>query len=285
MFSTILSPEYYLPSGQIYSATSGAATIDLSVSILPEWYRELDLTWKVPSAWALKAPRFNIYRSEIEHDGFQKLNAVPITTPFFKDLSTLESSKHSLEYYVVEAVLNDGTVWRTPVAHVGDRLPRWHDIRMREIQRREWILLRKFAGVEASVLRQVRYGAPCPECLDRVSNKLMKDYCKTCYGTGVEGGYYSGFKTFLQFDASQDSMTYTYFGRMEVNQIGAWTIQVPALEPLDIVIRHKDFKIFRIKNVSNTEIQNKVSRQIMVLDEQPKESVLYELLKREGLNG
>lgn len=285
MFSTALSPEYFLPTPDLRPiTTSGYAVIDLQVRVLPKWYEELSLDWVTPPSWVNKEPRFNVYRSEIEDGAFQKLTQVPIATPFYKDISTTESSKASQDFYVVEALLNDDTVWRTPVAYAGDRLPRWHAIRLKEIQRREWILLRRYVGVyDSTVLRLIRYDGPCPECYDKTSRKLLKDYCVTCYGTGVKGGYYPGFKTKIQFDASTENTIYTYFGKFEPNQIGAWTISIPNLEALDVIIRHKDFKVFRVKALQNTEILNKGCRQIMQLDEQGKESVLYKLIEREGL--
>lgn len=282
VFTPTLLPENFLHTFS-YSAAPNAAVIDLFVVVMPEWFKELTLTWQVPPSWATKAPRFNVYRSEIEHSGYLKLNNVPLLSPQFLDKSTTESSKDAQEFYMVEAVLNDGSLWRTAPAFVGDRLPRWHSIRLKEIQRREHILLRKFAGLPALVLRRVKYGAPCPECYDKLSQKLLKDHCTTCYGTGVEGGYYEGYRQFIQFDASTNSATYTYFGKFEQNQIGAWTIKEPNLEVFDVIIRLKDQKVFRVKDINNTEVLATQSRQIMRLEEQSKDDVLYKLLQREDV--
>lgn len=308
MFTPLLSPQSFFPTNLTYPVVNNPTAevgidgysgilpkshldlflpdskpIDLHIRIYPDWFKEVTLSWKVPDSWNDKNPRFNIYRSEVEGSGYQKLNAVPIQAPFFSDESSKESSKHSKEFYVVEAILDDGTIWKTKPAWVGDRLPRWHHIRLKEINRREWLLLRKFAGNEAIVLRAIKYGPKCSNCYDPLTKKLLKPYCTTCYGLGYEGGYYAGIRTYIQFDASTDSASYTYFGRLEANEIAGWTIQYPDMEPTDLIIRSKDFKVFKVKQVSNTEILNKICRQIVRLEEMSPSDVSYELMYREGL--
>lgn len=284
MFSPSLSFEYFLPTTNQYTiGTSAIPEIDLNVVIYPRWFKYMTITWSTPPFWADKAPRFNVYRGENETVGFHKLTAVPLTVPQYVDESTMESSMSSKESYIIEAILNDGSIWKTaPHAAEGD-LPDWHELRAREINRREWILLRRYAGNDAIVFRPIRYGRRCPECYDRTAEKLIKDYCTTCYGTGTDGGYYPGIRTKIQFDASTNSVTYTYFGKFEQNQIGGWTIAVPEIEPKDIVLRLHDYRMYEVGDVNTTEILNKPIRQIMRLEEQPKERVIYELIKREGL--
>ena len=315
MLFPTLGPEYFFPTYTQYPAVNNpqalvndsgfsgilpkshldlfqpdSRPIDLNVRIYPEWFKEITLSWKTPDSWEGKFVTFNVYRSEVEGSGYLKLNAVPLQTPYFVDKSTRESSKHSKEFYIVEALVyasqNDTAqpeVWKTRPAFVGDKLPRWHHIRLKEINRREWLLLRKFAGNECLILRAKHYGPRCPECYDELAEKLTKPHCHTCFGTGYDGGYYPGIRSYMQFDSSTDSAVYTYFGKLEANEIGAWTIQYPDVESFDIVIRIRDFKVFRVKQSANTEILNKICRQIMRLEEQSPEDVLYKLINREGL--
>lgn len=308
MFTPALSPSYFFPTYTQYPSvnnpTAGVDSsgfsgilpkshldlfapdsrpIDLNIRIYPEWFKEVTLSWTVPPAWNSMSPRFNIYRSEVEGSGYMKLNAVPVQTPYFVDATTKESSKSSKEYYIVESILSDGTIWKTRASSVGDGIPRFQYIRLKEINRREWILLRRYTGNECLILRGIHYGARCPNCWDTLTEKMTKPRCVVCYGTGYDGGYYPGIRTYVQFDASSDSSVYTYFGKMEQNEIGAWTIQYPAVETFDLVIRIRDFKVFRVSQVSDTEILNKTCRQIMRLEEQSTDSVVYKLLNREGL--
>lgn len=284
MFSPNISFDYFVPTTNQYTiGTSAIPEIDLNVKIYPYWFKEMTLTWDIPPFWANKEPRFNVYRGENETVGFHKLTSIPLTAPQYLDNSTRESSMSSKEYYIIEAILNDGSTWKTAPTSVGDKIPDWHELRAREISRREWILLKKFAGNDALVFRQIRYGRYCPNCYDRTAEKLVKDYCTTCYGTGIDGGYYPGIRTKIQFDASTNSLTYTYFGKFEQNQIGGWTIAVPDIEPKDIILRMSDYRMYEVGDVNTTELLNKPIRQIMRLEEQPKERVIYELIKREGL--
>lgn len=280
----IIGPESYLPTYKLYPiGYSSTPIVELNVSIAPDWFKELTLSWKVLPSWDNKEPRYNVYRSEVELSGYQKLTPIPLASPQYVDLTTRESSMTSTEFYIIETILNDDSVFKTAPQYVGKGLPRFQYLRKREIQRREWLLLRRFTGIDSVVFRKIRYGTSCSNCYDKVSRKIMFDYCTTCFGTSKQDGYYPGIKTFIQYDASADSMVYTYFGRFEANEIGAWTIDSPQLEKGDIVIRLKDYKVFEVKQVNNTEIYINTSRQIIKLEEQSKERVVFELLRRDGL--
>ena len=308
MFTPLLSPQSFFPTNTQYPAVNNPSAavdstgrsgilpkshldlflpeskpIDLQVRVYPEWFKEATVSWTIPDIWLSKNPRFNIYRSEVEGSGYLKLNTVPVFSSFYVDESTRESSKHSKEFYIIEAILDDDTIWKTKPAWVGDRLPRWHHIRLKEINRREWILLRRYVGNEAILLRHMRYGPRCSNCYDTISKKIIKPSCPVCYGTSYEGGYYAGIRTYAQFDASIDSSVHTYFGKFEQNEIAAWTIQYPDVEVFDLIIRIKDYKVYKVKQNQNTEILNKMCRQIMRLEELPPSDVSYELIKREGL--
>jgi hypothetical protein len=284
--TTSLSFEAFLPTTDYHPIYSGGREVDLNVEVFPSWFFKCRVTWNPLPQWDGLVVSYNVYRSSQQEDGFLKLNAVPLQDTQFSDEETELSSFTDREWYVIEAIVRNGsnvTTWRTRATQVGDKLPRRQTLLHREINRRHWILLKIAAGTDTLILRKKVYGKHCPECYDPCTSTVVKDGCETCFGTGIEGGYYPSIKTLCQFDASQNNKIYTYFGKFEPNEIGMWTIYYPSLTSHDVVIRLKDLSVWRVDSIAPTELLNTVSRQICRLVEIPPSHTLSKLVRREGL--
>lgn len=281
-----LSFEAFLPDPSFSPIEQETKLVRLGVEVFPTWFKDCRLSWNPLPSWSNADVNYNVYRSQQQQGGFVKLNAVPLQSPQFVDDQVVNSTLTDRDFYVVEAIVNNGvtiTTWRTEPAQVGDSLPRYQGLLHREINRRHWVLLKVLAGTEAILLRKKLYGKHCPKCYDKKTGTITKEGCQICYGTGVQGGYYPSIKTLAQFDASQENKIYTYFGKFEPNEIGMWTIYYPKIQAHDLVIRKKDLSIYRVESLAPTELLNKVSRQICRLTELPRTHNLYHLLEREGL--
>ena len=287
LITTHLGFEAFLPSpafSQIEQANLNI--VDLNLEVFPSWFEGCKVSWTPLPTWNTADVNYNIYRSEQQEDGFLKLNSIPLQQPYFKDKSNKDSSVSANEWYIVEAIVTRGsqvTLWRTKATEHGGSLPPMQKNIHTEINHRHWVLLREFVGLDAIILRKKRYGRNCPECWSHSLQKPMKDNCLTCFGVGIEGGYYPGIETKCQFDASQDNRIYTYFGKFEPNQLGMWTIYYPKIESLDIVIRKKDLAVFRVDSIAPSEMLAVQSRQICQVTELPRTHFIHNLVKREGL--
>jgi len=63
----------------------------------------------------------------------------------------------------------------------------------RDIIRKEYLRLNKYAGTRGTLLKRRTHGQRCPVCTDWDSeNSPLNSACPVCYGTGYAGGYYSG---------------------------------------------------------------------------------------------
>ena len=276
---------YFLQQPREVSSISADSVVYMHVKTFPVWFRNVTLEWTPLDYWWDKDPRYNIYRSPTEEGNYVKLNTTPIRETFFIDKNPWNSSKFQKYFYVIEIFLNNGEgPFRTPPVTTIKKGKRFQDLRAIEIQRRHWILLTKFTGMRTSVLRRKRHGPRCPECWDPVSNKVVKNYCTRCFNVGFDGGYYIGVPTFVQYDARIENKQYTYFGEFEANQIGAWTIAYPDINPHDLLIRHDDYKVYRVEQIQNTELLGRPVRQIMRITELAKEGVEYELIQREEVS-
>lgn len=259
------------------------SVVRMPVRVFPTWFVCARLEWDPLDSWAGLNPRYNVYRSETQDGNYELLTSSPITDTFFVDNENFNSSKFEIEYWVIEIILDGGVSHKTaPIAAVPKR-GTFQNNRATEINRREWVLLRKFTGMDATILRRKKHGQRCPVCWDPVSKKVVGNKCQTCYDVGFTGGYYSGMTTKIQFDARIENKQYTYFGKFEANQIGAWTIAYPDIQPHDLIIRHGDHKVYRVEQIQNTELLGNPVRQIMRITELAKEGVEYALIDREAI--
>lgn len=280
--STQFDYTYFL--GQLGPTNVIATDItSMEVFVFPDWFESVRIEWSPSAAWAPFDPKYNVYRSESQEGNYELLTSSPISNNFLTSSENWNSSKFDNEWWIVEVILNNGSRLKTkPITSQAYR-GTFQNNRAREINRREWVLLRKFSGMTASIMRRKKHGQRCPTCWDEVSKKVTVDHCPDCYGVGFTDGYFSGMVTKIQFDARIENQQYSYFGKFEANQIGAWTIAYPDIQPNDLLIRHGDLKIYRVEQIQNTELLGNPVRQIMRVTELSKDKIEYCLIDREGI--
>lgn len=270
-------PGYY-PSFFNLPLARTVETSYVSTLIYPTFYKHIVVEWDIPSIWGNCT--FDIYRAESDVGPWTKITPTPISGTFFKDTTTMDFSKSMNGWYVVEVHLPDGRSIQGPVTTWENKRHHWVQIRAREIERRETILLEKFTGVKSLIFRRKHFGMRCPECWDFETEKVTKDHCSTCLGTSFKGGYFDGFETLLQYEPSPADTALEYRGRIESTVIPAWTVSFPRVETHDLVLRVPDWKIFRVDHVVSTELQTVAVRQILNLVELDKDSIEYELARQ-----
>jgi hypothetical protein len=251
----------------------------LEVICYPEWYDNITLQWSIPSSWG--NCKFNVYFSPGGSETYSKLNPVLLSNPFFKDINTREYSKFANGNYVVEAVFPGMTrsVRSKPTFTQYRRRDKTDKVAS-EIQRREYLLLSKFAGVKSYYFRRRNYGLRCHRCWNQEQEKVMDDHCKVCYGTSWEGGYFDPTPVFIQFGTTPSSKARGYHGIVEANNIEAWTISVPEIGSEDIIIRTGDFNIYRVVSCTPTELQTRAVKQNLGLSQLSKTDVENDLSNR-----
>lgn len=252
----------------------------IQVMVYPQWYKHIGIEWSVPAGFG--PCLFNVYFAQTEDGPFLKLTSTPINGTYLLDTTTEEFSKDVEGFYVVEAILqghgnvtlrSDPATWRTAQR-------KWVELRSIEIQRREYWLLSRFAGIKSYLFRRRNYGERCKTCWNPVLEKTMDDHCPDCLGTSFEGGYFNPAPLYLQYDATPNERVKTYFGSYEPNQIGAWTISIPGVRPDDIIVRTGDWAAYKVARRTPTELQGNPVRQMLVLTQLGKGDVEYQLIKR-----
>lgn len=264
-FSTSLSYSWFLttpnPVGQ-NMAPVGDQNSSIQVTVYPEWYTQMSLEWTIPSSWV--GARFHVYYWPGGNEAYIRLTTTPISNQFFSDSTTKEYSKTQEGHYIVEVILPFTTqiVRSYPTSWNYKRRDKIEKI-ANEIQRREYLLLSKFAGTKAFFFRKKTYGVRCPRCWSAADEKVMDDHCEVCYGTSFEGGYYDPIPVFIQFDPTPTNKQKAYQGVIEPGNFNAWTISIPEMTYDDVIIRVASWNVFKIVSSQPTELQTKPVKQVL----------------------
>jgi hypothetical protein len=279
-FNFSVTPGLLIQTRQLPLTTARRASA-IQVKVYPQWYKQATVEWSIPASWGNCV--FDVYFSQIEDSDFVKINATPIVGNHFIDTTLREESKFNHGYYVVEVLLLDKggvalrsnpTTWKTFQRD-------WVTIRAIEIQRREYWLLSRFAGISSYLFRRKNYGKRCTTCWDPVHEHTTRDNCPNCIGTSFEGGYFTPAKIFLQYDPTPNNLTKNYIGQDEENVIGAWTISMPDIRLGDVIIRTGDWNAYEVTRIATTELQGNVVRQMLTLTQLSKGAVEFQLVTRD----
>ena len=235
------------------------------------------MEWFIPFFWG--DCTFNIYRSANEVGPFLKVNDVAIHSNKYSDPIPPLSSKFNLEYFKLEIIRPDGSIYHTKATTWIRGIEKKIELKLSDIQRREWLLLRKFVGVESAIFNKKTYGKRCPICWDEKAKKVVRDACTNCYGSGFDKGYWKHTSTYIQYEPTPNQSMEAAFGKFEPNQIGAWTIAMPQINAKDMVFRIADNKMYEVVSVANTELRTVAVRQLLQLAELSKSDIEYQLQK------
>jgi hypothetical protein len=268
----------YFPGFSDISLERTVETGYIDTTVYPTFYKHTVVEFNVPDHWG--ACKFDVYKSESDVGPWAKITDAPIDSNFFKDINSHNYSKYMKGWYIVECRLPDGRRIQGPATSWENKRSNWVELRAKEIERRAALLLEKFTGVRTLVFRRRHFGARCPECWDFQTEKVTKDHCKTCLGTGFKGGYFPGFETLFQYDGGQEGTSFQEQGRVETSNSTAWTVGDPHVEDHDVILRVPDFKLYRVEGVEATKLQTKLVRQVVTLVELEKESIEFELAKQ-----
>lgn len=268
----------YFPAFSHLTLLPTVETGYIDTTVYPVFYKHITVEFKVPSQWGNCT--FDIYRGDTNLGPWEKITPAPISGTFFKDSAQDEVSKYNDSWYIVECRLPDGRRIQGQPETWRPKRNNWVEIRAKEIERREILLLEKFTGQKSMLFKRRYFGLRCRNCWNATIEKVTKDHCQVCLGTSYEGGFFPGYETLFQYDPIQKDATLGYQGLTEPEQMVGWTISKPVIDAHDLLLRMNDFRLYRIERVSQTELQGQVVRQVVNLTELGKDSVEYNLTKQ-----
>jgi hypothetical protein len=278
-FNFSVTPGFLIQTRQLPLETARRASA-IQVKVYPQWFKQVTVEWSVPASFGNCL--FDVYFSSVQDTGFVKLNSTPITGTTFADTTTQEYSKYNKGYYVVEAILTskNNVALRSDPVSWNTYQRNWVTLRAIEIQRREYWLLSRFAGISSYLFRKKTYGMRCTRCWNPTTEQVTDDHCPQCLGTSFQGGFFDPVRLYLQYDPTPNQEVKTYIGHDEENTIGAWTISMPDIRLGDVIVRTGDWNIYEVGKIATTELQGNVVRQMTTLIQLSKGDVEYQLVTR-----
>lgn len=100
----------------------------------------------------------------------------------------------ALNYRVV--LTTSLATYTSPEVNADGNLSKQEWLDVREVLRKETLMLRRFTGTNGFLLRARRYGARC-SCTDASTYEVNNSSDPVCYGTGVVGGYHPPVPSFF----------------------------------------------------------------------------------------
>ena len=164
----------------------------ISIKIVPTMIKSLtggfDIYWDVQTFGF--TPTFMTQSSSTEHGPWENLVASPVATYSMSEVGPKRLSFQENIFFRLK-VLNGSTIVLTSTARApGERMNGHHLAIYREMVRREALQLDRYNGKIGLFFRRIVYGTPCSSCVDETLGETSSNECASCFGTGLDGGYY-----------------------------------------------------------------------------------------------
>lgn len=171
-------------------------------------HRRVLVEWALDKAFVagVEGPyKFTLYRGYAANDDDFQPIAETFDQPWLYDNDPV-FPQHGMDvFYKVTLTANGGHIYTSQAVHATTSWNRYDWTIAKEIIRKEWLLLRKRAGTAGWLLKRRLWGDPCsnPNCQDETTGQSFDPNCPSCYGTGVEGGFYDPIEYWVLMNPSQ----------------------------------------------------------------------------------
>jgi len=155
--------------------------------ITPKYPGKIYLEWSVFNPSINTNYFFNIYYSDNNISGWNKINVLPIPniTSYEFDFPLLFKSE--LLFIKLESFINDSRSESSSTFI--SNIPFETLCILKELQRKLDLVRENFTGVPCYIKKKKIIGTRCPVCVDTQTGFKIKNNCSICYGTGIQNGY------------------------------------------------------------------------------------------------
>lgn len=149
------------------------------------------IRWDVDPYYCNREFIFEVLVGSNPSAGFSKIGETRV--PYFLDSDGPSRRHNRLDevYYAIRSIDSKNSINFSAPQRVGSNWTKQDWILARQIAREENVRLRKtIAGVRGWLLKRKSFGDPCPDCLEPSTGEVTNPNCESCFGTGIDGGYY-----------------------------------------------------------------------------------------------
>jgi hypothetical protein len=156
------------------------------------------VTWGLGRSFCDPGPYlFELQWAETTNGTWETVQTGPISDTYFAVDETRRLFAKEIESYY-RVIMTTGTTTYISYAKGANSFWSKRDWLLgREICRKERLLAKKFVGWEGYLLKRKIWGPKCPRCADFDTDEVNESCCTICFGTGVVGGYWEGYPTFV----------------------------------------------------------------------------------------
>lgn len=257
------------------------------------WVRSFDLSyldiyWEVGASFEDIADyQFIVEAAEEEFGPFYAISAPLVDQFHFRDTTVRgQHSQHHNRWYrirtqyrIVAKQTADGasTDVVAPNTGGGVRLAARPDLIALEMARANRLMLKEHKGRQLWIYPKKRSGQRCPSCFDKVTQRMLRGDCPTCFSTGWAGGFHSPVSTYGMLVTPDESTTTTSFGVVETANTTLFLGNYPDISSGDIIIEAENVRWRVGDRITKVSKGRAVVRQQFPVHEIPKGDVEYSI--------
>jgi len=192
------------------------------------------IEWEVDDKYQTRRLEFAVIWGRSPTDNFQKVGATRDTW-LVDSVERRQGTDTEVYYAIVVRDRDTNEQWKSQLQRSGSNWSKLHWRIAREAVRQWNVRLTRGAvsGTRGYLVKRRNYGDPCPECVDPTTGKVQKADCVSCYGTGVDGGYYPATETIVDQNPDKMQRRLTTEGALK-ERISTWQVLAfPRFEPND----------------------------------------------------
>ena len=207
----------------------------------------------------------------------------------FTDTGVNLFSKYRLYHYRIRVSLTDSGTTTTvdfgnappqkvlagesPGSVVLEALP---DLEALEAIRRFDLTAREYIGRKVLVLSRKTTGSRCSVCWDHLKRRKTRSDCRSCFNTGVVGGYFAPQQTFAVKPPTNVASQLSGIFELEVHDCIMWISSMPRLKPRDLVVDAEN-KRWRVIAIRRSEKLWALTRQTVQMRELSKDQAEFHI--------
>lgn len=135
---------------------------------------------------------------------------------------------------------------------------------VRFIYKEDLFFLRQFINEPIKIYLKKKSGRKCGKCYDPIKERVIREDCNFCFGTGIEGGYYGPFESYWQRGLRPDVKMLTPQGMIRlVSENSAWTVNFPLISPDDLIYSVNEGLFYRANVVERPAYKGYPIRQYL----------------------
>lgn len=273
------------PPAQVPSPVPGQNLSVTITRVVASYARKIFVQWLIRYNGQPSGFTFQLYRSGSAEGPWEHIGVDLPDTYFFVDdkfpapNDRSDAGLFSLNRAVYYKVVVDNGAGTT--AEDAKKLEGGLDRRRRGIHRKlvrdAEIYLRKVGGTQVAIFKRRRWGDPCPDCRAKTGQTTLS-HCSTCLGTGIVDGYWNPVYGYAQRKVSPINIQTGVQGDIESHRIQVYMMNVPQVEPKDVLAFLRDGKYFSVEQCVPTQIHVNDVHQELVVSELAPGSVEYDLV-------